>query len=133
MLGPHFQLVFNRFAKFQLFGKIRRRKDIQHPSSLHSPLAKAQSLESPKAGLKYSNAIKPQHQITLRLCFIIRLDELVIRLDETLHELLSSPSLLLIFSKVSCCHGDMSNRDLAGLVGTDLLGDSTWARTSPHL
>lgn len=56
LLGP----VSKRFAKFQLSGKIRRRKDTQHPSSLRSPLTKAWSLESPEAGLKYLNAIKPQ-------------------------------------------------------------------------
>lgn len=72
------------------------------------------------------------NQITPGFCFIVRLNELVIRRDETLHKLLSSPSLLLVFSKVSRCHGDMSNRDCA----TELLGHSMWARsyfTSPHL
>lgn len=38
----------------------RKRKDTQYPSSFHSLPTKAQSLESLKAGLKYSKIIKPQ-------------------------------------------------------------------------
>lgn len=38
----------------------RKRKDTQYPSSFYSLPTKAQSLESPKAGLKYSKTIKPQ-------------------------------------------------------------------------